>query len=97
MAAWAPVSRQIRHFSSVPAVASTRASRSVRAIWIAAMPTPLVPPCTSSGLAMVEPAQPDHAVPGGEERLRQRRRPSTKSKPFGIGMHCTAGTLQNSA
>ena len=22
---------------------------------------------------------------------------ATKSKPFGIGMHCTAGTLQNSA
>ena len=34
-----------------------------------------------------------HAVKNASGRAAA----STKSKPFGIGMHCTAGTLQNSA
>ena len=96
MAAWAPVSRQIRHFSSVPAVASTRASRSLRAIWIAAMPTPLVPPCTSR----VSPwsRRPSQTMLfQAVKNASGKAAASTKSKPVGIGMHCTAGTLQNSA
>ena len=77
-------------------VASTRASRSVRAIWIAAMPTPLVPPCTSR----VSPwaRRPSQIMLFQTvKNASGKAAASTKPTPFGTGMHCTAGTQQNSA
>ena len=43
----APSSRQIFAFSGLPTVVATRAPRAV-AIWMAVVPMPLPPPCTSS-------------------------------------------------
>ena len=42
------------------------------AIWIAVVPMPLDPPCTSSHSPGFKPAALEHIVPDGEEGLGQR-------------------------
>jgi len=60
------------------------------------MPTPLVPPWTSSvSPSARRPSQIMlfHAV----KKASGNEAASTKPRPLGIGMHCTAGTTQSSA
>ena len=55
MATSAPSSRQRASFSGDPAVQATRAPKALPS-WIAIVPIPLLPPCTSSVSPLVSPA-----------------------------------------
>jgi hypothetical protein len=59
--------------SSLPAVANTRWPSAV-ANWIAVVPMPELPPCTSSVSPALRLGAVEHIAPDGEVVLGQRRR-----------------------
>ena len=71
MARTAPSASQSRAFSALPTVAMTFAP-SAAPIWIAVVPMPLAPPCTSSHSPAFKRAALEHVVPDGEHGLGQR-------------------------
>ncbi len=95
MASSAPRRWHAAHFSSEPAVANTRAPNA-RAIWIAVVPMPLVPPWTRND-------SPLRSRPRSKTFIHTVKNVSgipaaaTRSTPPGSGRHCTSGATQYSA
>ncbi len=91
----APSSRQRASFCADPAVQATRAPKALPS-WIAIVPIPLLPPCTSSVSPAASPAvwktlaYTVHAVSGNAAA-------SVTSTRAGTGSSCPAGTATCSA
>jgi hypothetical protein len=95
IASSAPIFRQKAHFSSLPAVATTRAPNAC-ASWIAVVPMPLVPPWTR----IVSPfcSRPRwKTFVQTVKNVSGSAAPSRRPSPPGIGRHCGAGAVQSSA
>jgi len=91
----APSVSQAAHFSADPAVAYT-GEPSACASWIAAVPMPLDPPCTSSDSpAFRRPRSKTFAQT--VKKVSGMAAACTKSMPAGTGRHCGAGATQYSA
>ncbi len=91
----APSDSQAATFLAEPAVANTRAPRAF-ASWMAVVPIPLDPPCTSSDSprasrprsnTLVQTVKKVSGMPAASITLTDR----------GIGRHCGAGAAQYSA
>ena len=95
MARSAPSSTQVAHLAGVPAVAKMRAPNR-RASWIATVPMPLEPPCTSS-------VSPSWRRPRSRTLVQTvayasgSAAASTSDTGAGTGRHCGAGATQYSA